>query len=86
MKREESDAEVGDTVEYHPTGSTGTVSYGQVTYIMTHKEEFEPRHITPKASAEDPRYVIKNVHTGKENPYKKDAIIKVVKKAEQKTQ
>ena len=75
-KEEPEEFEEGDVVEYHPVGSSPVTSFGRITSIMTHPETFEPRHIVPKASEEHPRYIIHNLHTDKESPYKKEAIVR----------
>lgn len=61
---------------YHPVGASPVTSVGRIKHIMTHPEQMGERGITPHASESEPRYVIENENTGKEAPYKREAILK----------
>lgn len=65
----------GDRVVYHPVGASPVTSVGRIKHVMTHPEMMGERGIRPHATPEEPRYVIENEHTGKEAPYKREAIV-----------
>ena len=67
---------VGDKVEYHAIGGAKVSSVGVIQDILFEPKEFH-EHIV-HATKDEPRYVIHNLHTEKDTPYKLSSIIKKV--------
>ncbi|KAH7873564.1 uncharacterized protein C8R40DRAFT_370073 [Lentinula edodes] len=70
---------VGDHVQYQGIGGgnvENSTTHGEITDVVTDKQQAGSSGVTVNASAEDPRYVIRNDNTGKETAYKADNIKK----------
>ncbi|KAK7058825.1 hypothetical protein VNI00_001449 [Paramarasmius palmivorus] len=69
-----SDFKAGDRVEYQAVGGGKNVenstTTGEITEVVDSKRPAGTQGVTVNASADDPRYVIRNDNTGKETAYK----------------
>ncbi|KIK62765.1 hypothetical protein GYMLUDRAFT_242409 [Collybiopsis luxurians FD-317 M1] len=68
--------ETGDHVQYQPVGggNVSTTTQGEITEVVTSKQPAGDAGVRVNASADDPRYVIRNDNTGKETAYKEQNI------------
>ncbi|TPX43259.1 hypothetical protein SeMB42_g02167 [Synchytrium endobioticum] len=73
IEKEDVEIKKGHRYEYHGIEGSMQTSTGVVIDILTQPDIAGSTHKRVKASEEEPRYVIRNDHTGKETAYYKRA-------------
>nr|CAG8451192.1 13627_t:CDS:2 [Entrophospora candida]CAG8485351.1 4222_t:CDS:2 [Entrophospora candida] len=72
------DLKTGQKVVYHPVGGSMQLTEGIIKGIVTEPSTVGNTQRKVKASNEEPRIVIENLHTHKETAYKPENIEKIV--------
>ncbi|CAG8659523.1 4209_t:CDS:2 [Dentiscutata heterogama] len=77
------DLKIGQKVKYHPIGNSVHLSEGIVKEIITQPEIVGDSHRRVKASEDNPRVVIENLHTHKRTAYRITSVEEILEDAKE---